>query len=116
MGYYTTFVLSWDKHQTTENDVTDEKIVEAFGKLPYWEGVDFDTYDSEIYIGEAKWYDSHDDMYALSKQFPTVLFHLWGNGDDAEDLWTEHWQNGKYQACVAEIPPYEPGKMRDYHP
>lgn len=62
----------------------------------------FDTYD------ECKWYSFEEDMIALSKEFPNLIFHLHGEGENAGDLWEEHFMNGKVQYCPAEItiPPF----------
>lgn len=116
MGYYTNYDLTWDAPESSADIDTNEEIIKAFGKLPYFEGYAFDDYGSGIYIGSVKWYDHMDDMYKLSKQFPDVLFHLWGDGENADDLWMEHWQNGKVQECAAVIPPFERSAMTEYKP
>jgi len=116
MGYYSTYALTWEYKgtDTTQAEIS-ERIINAFADLPYWSAGGFDVdSDDSIYISEAKWYDYSEDMYDLSVQFPDVVFHLWGDGESADDLWEEHWQNGKTQHCAAEIPPYDPMKMVDY--
>lgn len=114
MGYYTTFDLTWDDFSETPG--IDDQIADYFGQLPYWQDGGYEFSGSDIFIPEAKWYDVDDDMFKLSRAFPEVLFHLWGNGEEADDLWTEHWRNGKYQHCHAEIPPYDEYEMREYRP
>lgn len=66
-----------------------------------------DTADS------AKWYDSETDVANFSKKFPTALFTLKGEGEDAGDLWTVYAKKGKSQKCKAIItyPPMDPNKF-----
>ena len=49
------------------------------------------------------WYDCEEDMIKLSKKFPQMIFKLYGEGEDAQDLWNEYFQNGESETCVAEI-------------
>lgn len=115
MGYYTTYSLTWEYKGTEAKAFDlDDQIIDAFSSLPYWAAGGFEDSGDSIYIDEAKWYDYSEDMYELSVQFPDVVFHLWGNGESGDDLWEEHWQNGKTQHCAAEIPPYDPMKMVEY--
>lgn len=114
MGYYTTYSLTWKYDESLGN--LDEAIVEYFSKLPDWRDGGYENYKDNILIEDAKWYDQEDDMFVLSRAFPEVLFCLWGSGDNCEDLWEEYWQNGRFQLCLAEIPPYDPQKMTEYHP
>lgn len=110
MGYFTDYSLMWDSDKPEDG----KNISEFISNLPYWNGEEFDYSTGEIYFGEAKWYDYQKDLCALSKEFPNILFHMYGNGDDYDDLWEEHWQNGKYQHCHAEIPPFNRSKMTTY--
>lgn len=111
--YSTTYALTW---ASSNPNLSYDEIVREFEKLPEWKDGGFQKYGDEIYIESAAWPDQMDDMYSLSKKFPNVLFTLWGNGEDADDLWEEHWQNGRFQLCFAEIPPYNPIRMEEYTP
>ena len=92
MGYYTDYTLSWE-FDGTDADIRpsdlDEQIVKAFGELDYWNGGGFDSWGGSIWAN-AKWYDHMDDMFVLSKKFPSVLFQLHGNGEEDDDLWNDY--------------------------
>ena len=72
------------------------------------------SYDSRA---KAKWYNHPQDMAALSKKFPTVLFVLEGAGEDISEpnFWRSYFQNGKYQRCKAELcyPEFDPTWTRN---
>lgn len=51
----------------------------------------------------TKWYDRQIDMKKLSTKFKDVLFELYGNGDESEDIWLEYYKNGGMQRCEARI-------------
>lgn len=40
----------------------------------------------DAYVGSGKWYENTEDMLALSKRFPGVIFTLTGNGENEGDL------------------------------
>lgn len=109
MGYYTDYSLH------TGTDVTPERLREIDAAVRKIDGGIFDSYGSgngDWYATEQKWYSQEPDMWELSLQFPDVRFCLHGNGEDDDDLWDEYWENGCYQHCHSEIPPYDPSKMR----
>lgn len=108
MGYRTDFVISIADGEASDQDT--EKItemLEAFEGFEYWGG--------EWMVSDVKWYEYQDDMFKLSKAFPHLRFYVHGDGDDSDDLWEDYWQDGKFQHCYAEIPPYDPSKMQEYH-
>ena len=53
--------------------------------------------------GSCKWYGHDRDMRAISKEFPTTLFILDGEGEDSGDIWTSYYKGGKSVTYVAEI-------------
>lgn len=61
----------------------------------------------------CKWYSRTEDMAAISKAVPTVLFKIHCEGEEPGDLWDEYYLNGKAQECFAEIvyPPFDPSKL-----
>ncbi len=61
------------------------------------------------------WYDHEEDMLALSKQFPQILFELECQGELPDDLWRQFFQNGKTQLCPAYSTfwPYISDRMRE---
>lgn len=54
-----------------------------------------------------KWYNYKDDMKALSKEWPNVLFTMKCIGEDHE-MWAVHFMNGSHQDCEARITFDEP--------
>jgi len=66
---------------------------------------------------ESKWYDHNNDLVKFSKQYPNLVFHLYGEGEEAGDLWYKHFQNGESQTCKAIITfdecRFKPGSVPD---
>jgi len=94
MGYYTSFDLTYDVKGTP---FTVDEIDAEIEKMNSLES----CYGS--WCGVAKWYDHQEDMAYLSTKFPGVLFTLYGDGDDTEDLWYEYYKDGMMQSCPAQI-------------
>ena len=61
----------------------------------------------------AKWYEHDEDMKELSLLFPHLLFDLYGDGEDSDDMWHTYYKGGKMQHCPAEItfPVYDESKL-----
>ena len=51
----------------------------------------------------GKWYEHEADMVALSAQFPGVLFHLTGEGENNDDIWDLFALDGRIQKHKAKI-------------
>jgi hypothetical protein len=102
MGYYTDYKL-------TATDFADKDEEEKFEsdlktKCGYT-GWDFSSTgtDFEMVLHEVKWYDHNDDMIALSKQYPHVLFELEGVGEEHGDMWRARYKNGESERVTARI-------------
>jgi hypothetical protein len=92
MGYNTKYSVTYD----FEN-LSDEQIKEIDDCLIKELGIrDFET-------DWITWYDHTEDMIDISLKFPNVEFELWGRGEEADDLWREHFLNGVCQLVMAEI-------------
>ena len=52
---------------------------------------------------EGNWFDWENDLKEFSKQYPKVLFILYGEGEDNIDIWKAHIQNGKCKKVSALI-------------
>lgn len=116
MGYHTEFCLF---ARPVSNPEIADKIAEALhacdvigyalsGDYQFAEdGVEFFSYDS------VNWFNHEEDMRAISKEFPDIHFELHGEGEINDDIWTQHFVNGKSQLCMAEIiiPPFDPSKL-----
>lgn len=60
-----------------------------------------------------KWYDAETDLKILSKEFPTVLFTLRGDGENSGDMWVRYFLGGRVQYAQAEItyPKFDESKL-----
>ena len=107
MGYYTCYTLEWEpKDQAVEEYIRqqqEENDEFAYGIEPNGEMAD-----------SVKWYDHEDDIKALSKQFPEIVFTLSGEGEEAGDVWKKYFKDGKVQVAQAEIvvAPFDPKKLK----
>jgi hypothetical protein len=99
MGYATNYDIEADQ-QIPEFDALMTQISEYRG----WR-------DGQLH--EAKWYDHEDHMRALSKQHPSILFTLRGEGEESGDIWVKYFRGGKMQSCTARIvlDPFDPEKL-----
>lgn len=92
MGYYTQFELKVCDYQKLSQQERDSicDVIEEFG-------LDLDGCVEDGWYGDNKWYDHDDDMIAMSKRFPKVVFQLYGNGEDSDDVWMNYYYCGKVQ-------------------
>ena len=51
----------------------------------------------------CKWYDHENDMRGLSRLFPNILFTLYGNGEEKDDIWIIYAKGGKSQLAKAQV-------------
>lgn len=115
MGYTTAYSLQYSKPadpnwliSVTERAEIEEKLFSYTGC--HWDSWNVPGGDSEVY---CRWYDWDKDMAALSLEYPDILFTLYGDGEDSDDLWCAYFLNGKKQIAAAEIvyPPFDPVKL-----
>ena len=105
MGYYTDYTL------TVKN--VPEEMAPAL-KYALTEDIGMEWWDDESYFANAKWYDHDKDMKALSLRFPGVLFELYGDGEESDDMWYTYYKDGKMQYCPVKITfePYDESKLQ----
>lgn len=84
MGYYTNYVI-----ELSDYDLIDD-IVNRLSEISGY------NWDSSL-IEFCKWYDSEHDMCTLSKEFPDVIFTVYGDGESSDDIWCQYWKNGAMQ-------------------
>lgn len=106
MGYYTNYVLSVEEYNPAKIDAIEKIVIDEWGMSRWCEG--------QWYQSEIKWYDHDDDMLKLSLQFPDNVFDLYGEGEEATDMWHTYYKNGKMQHCPAsiEFDPYDEKKLK----
>lgn len=92
MGYYTRYKLEVSKKL--------QNLLEDNFSFTYGEG-----FFEELLNGAepCKWYDHHEEMTSLSKQYPDILFTLRGIGEETEDNWIKYYKGGKCQIEYAKI-------------
>lgn len=81
--------------------------------------IDGESSDSEVrnlwVYGEepSKWYEHDEDMRELSKKWPNVTFHLHGEGEENDDIWTATYVNGlcHHRAAQIIIESFDPDKL-----
>lgn len=98
MGYYTDFevkIVNADKFGLNELKLIEHDFKERFPFLAEW--------DYDVFGGNAKWYDYHEDMIEFSSQHPKALFSVRGCGESPEDIWKNYYMNGKSQTNVIEV-------------
>ena len=60
------------------------------------EGIDFKEDNGQT----SHWYDSHEDMLALSRKYPDLTVQLDGDGENSGDLWSRRYHNGDYEEQI----------------
>lgn len=95
MGYYTKFRLEVSR-TTTQYDMA---------MLHYGSDEDFiaSLLSFNPFEDDCKWYEHTFHMEDISKKYPSVLFALYGEGEEANDLWVAYYLNGKEQVYEAVI-------------
>ena len=82
MGYYTYFNLSY------KGTPEDEKRLQEFepgSEFGFPEGIK--ALLDESGDTDFKWYSWEDDMKLLASKFPDILFALYGDGEESDDIW-----------------------------
>lgn len=54
-------------------------------------GIDFSEYNCQ----DAKWYDNHKDMTALTEKYPDLTVQLDRHGEDFDDVWACRYRGGR---------------------
>jgi hypothetical protein len=103
MGYYTRYEISATPEFTDEMEELLNDSVE--------DEVEFEDYQS---TDDTKWYSHEEHMREFSKNYPEIVFHLTGEGEEAGDIWHKYFQNGKMQDCPAIITfdDFDPKKLK----
>lgn len=86
MGYYTDFEISIVE---TDRDIDHEELLHKIYNISSYQ------FSDDFWLQSAKWYRHHEDMITLSKEYPTTVFQLSGDGEERGDNWRKYYKNGK---------------------
>ena len=102
MGYYTYYSLE------IEGSYDNSALAADFNQLT---DINLEHLSEDTY----KWYDWSEDMSTLSKSYPSLLFTLYGDGEDADDHWVAYIHNGHVQqeCAVLVYPKMDPSKLNN---
>lgn len=112
MGYLTSYSLRVIPH-SYPREVIAGALTKATGSV----GDDSANWDrmfiDELMDGDSepqKWYGHDNDMVALSKELPDVLFRLSGVGEEQGDEWVKFYLNGEIETHTRQrwVPPNFP--------
>ena len=85
MGYYTRYDFSNNSGHVIE----EIEKVSGYGKS-----------DDGVYY-DVKWYDWHQHMLQVSKEFPKELILVEGMGEEQGDVWKAFFKSGKSEVVDA---------------
>jgi hypothetical protein len=88
MGYYTDYDF---KITGIDNESQADKIIEDLQLLNCETSDDGTELTSHVH---DKWYYWKEDVIAVSKVYPRVLFEIQGNGEENGDIWKARIRNG----------------------
>ena len=112
MGYMTFYILVvGDEGQ----EISDGRRQEILAWLEQDESFssELEDFHESGMNGYTKWYEHDQDMLRLSRTFSEVLFVLWGEGEEPEDLWKCYYLGGRVQEAPArvEYPSFDPDEL-----
>ena len=114
MGYATlyTLVVGDEGHEVSDRRL--EEILDWLESDEAFRSALEDFHESGM-NGYTKWHEHDRDMLRLSRMFPEVLFVLWGEGEDPEDLWKCYYLGGRVQEASARVEylPFDPDELVD---
>ena len=103
MGYYTDYEMVPARYNLESLSENAYLAIEAFVETDKCEGW---SYLRDVWYGNGNnltWHEHDCDMRRLSTVFPSVLFTLWGRGEESDDLWKKYYLHGKCQVALGEI-------------
>lgn len=120
MGYstYVTISMSTPDYK----DVGEQMLMEIKDYFKDKMDLEFEDWGQKISLGDCRWYGMDEEMYTISTRFHKVLFTIYGDGDDSDDIWYEYWLDGARQTigvrfddfCRRRLIPYDKDGNREY--
>lgn len=102
MGYYSRFKITHTPHIDEDVQISDDYEINLHDNLADWDSM--------------KWYEYHDDMLAVSRLYPHVLFEVTRIGERAPDIEFSYYKGGAMYSILPKIerPPFDETKMPSY--
>ena len=114
MGYETKYKLQTVGTVLPESDPLVTVLGEKPRKLPSFKDEIESRHGFGVLESPCKWYEHEEEMKALSKEHPHVLFILDGEGEESGDIWRKYFRAGKMFRADAVISfPAPPKSMLD---
>lgn len=98
MGCYTYYTLS-----IHEGDLDITRALLTLEEISDYKVVNGIMHENGEAWDSVKWHEHEEEMKELSKLFPDVVFCLYGEGEEDNDLWYKYFKNGLVQRCPAII-------------
>ena len=99
MGYITSFNLygyNSEKEFIDQKNMPDSDLEKIFDWIKHNTSSDM-QFD---WLDDAKWYSWDEDMTKLSNAYPDVIFELFGDGEETNDVWKAVIYRGKIEQAT----------------
>ena len=99
MGYITSYNLygyNSEKEFIDHKDMSDSELEKIFDWIKHNTSSDMRF----EWLDDAKWYSWDYDMKALSLAYPDVIFELFGDGEETDDVWKAIFYKGKMEQVL----------------
>jgi len=101
MGYYT----DWKVRIIPESE--EERAIKNLNRISGYH------FDSNGYLGEAKWYESEDSLAKLTMAIPDIIVIVDADGEESGDIYRLYAWNGKVEYVKPVMTYQEPDWMEE---
>ena len=118
MAYNTRYHLNWN-----QDGPEIQEVAEAIGQADPGSGTSgmdqqgATRHWQSIITGDNRtsWYNHEQNMAEASRNWPSLLFTLDGQGEEDDDIWRKYFRNGLVQEARAVVtyPAFNPELLRD---